>query len=156
MKYCLFRTLNKAMQGLSWALPNSDFWFGWAVVHSNILSQVFRVGFWCYKKQIRSTHSVDCRLRRQPQKEDDLKIKDDLQNEDDLKNEDKFKMKMTTKMKTTLKIKMTSKRRLYYFCMNPVSLGDALTTAAVQPFFSMKGAGWNRPLARLLYTWTLT
>ena len=36
-------------------------------------------------------------LRRQPQNEDDLKIKDDLKNEDDLKNKDDLKNEDTLK-----------------------------------------------------------
>ena len=97
-------------------------------------------------------------MRRQPQDEDDLKIEDDLQNEDDLENEDDLKnednlknedefhminmmyvalpMRAQTE-KTTLSCKELAELILY-----SVSLGDALTTAAVLPF--------------LIHTWHFT
>ena len=60
-------------------------WLGWAVPHSKFLSQVFQVGFWCYKKQIWSTHRVDW--------------------------EDNLKIKMTSKLKTTSKMNINLKMK---------------------------------------------
>ena len=48
LTYCLFRTLNSAMQKL-----------GWTMQHSKILSWPFQVWFRCCKKQIWFTHQVD-------------------------------------------------------------------------------------------------
>ena len=56
------------------------------------------------------------------------------------------KMKMTSKVKTTSKIKTTPKMKTTYdkdlekednitFCLYSVSLGNALITAAVRPFW---------------------
>ena len=55
---------------------------------------------------------------------DDLKNEDDLKIEDDLKNEDNLKSEEDLKKLTVLVF------RLY-----PVSLGDALTSAAMRPYF---------------------
>ena len=65
---------------------------GWAAPHSKILSQVFQVGFWCFKKQIWSTHWVDW--------EDDIKNEDNLKNEDNVKNKDNLKNEDELNMKT--------------------------------------------------------
>ena len=61
------------------------------------------------------------------------------------------KMKTTTEMKSTSKMKMTSKRRLYYFCMYSIILGDALTTVAMRPFSPFLGDFflWFTPLTRI-------
>ena len=75
------------------------------------------------------------RLRRRPQNEDDLKIEDNLNNEDDLKNEDNLKNEEPLKNEYDLKKWRCPKNEDYIISLYPVSLGDPLATAAVQPFF---------------------
>ena len=65
--------------------------------HSKFLSRVFQVRFWCYKKQIWSTHRVDW--------EDDLKFEDDLQNEGNLKKEENPKIRVYINDEAILRMK---------------------------------------------------
>ena len=65
--------------------------------HSELLSQVFQVGFWCIKKQIWSTHWIDWEY--------------DLENKDYLKMKTTSKTKMPSIMKMTSIMKTTSKRK---------------------------------------------
>ena len=65
--------------------------------------------------------------RIRPQKEDCLNNEDDLKNEDNIRNEDDLNNEDDYKKKTLL-----------FFCQYSVSLGDALTTAAVWPFLEVR------------------
>ena len=67
---------------------------------------------------------------------DHLENEDNLKNEDDLKNEDQSKNGYDLKNEEDLKSEDDLKKKsILFFCLHPVGLGYALTTAAVRPIF---------------------
>ena len=86
-------------------------------------------------------------MKNTSKNEDNLQNEGNLKNEDDLKNEDNLKYENDLKNEDNLK-----KKTLLLFCLYSVSLGDALTTAAMRPFLLWLCGGWIDNCTELIQT----